>query len=89
MNTKERKGKSPSYGENSDSTEQQGSMLGEKAQALKETAQQWQRKAADTSRKAVEATDDYVKENRWATIGTVALVFVVLGFVLGLNRDRD
>jgi len=54
---------------------------------LKNTARQWQRRATETSRKAAEATDNYVHENAWTVIASVAVASLLLGFFLGRSRD--
>jgi ElaB/YqjD/DUF883 family membrane-anchored ribosome-binding protein len=54
---------------------------------LQETAQEWGRRATETSRKAAKATDDYVHENPWTAIASVAVASVLLGFLLGRSRD--
>ena len=59
----------------------------ESAKEWQQKAQEWQRRATDSARRAMEATDDYVHENPWPVIGSVALSCFVLGFVLGRSRD--
>jgi ElaB/YqjD/DUF883 family membrane-anchored ribosome-binding protein len=54
---------------------------------LTDTVRQWQRRATETSRKAAEATDDYVRENTWTVIASVAVATLLLGFFLGRSRD--
>jgi ElaB/YqjD/DUF883 family membrane-anchored ribosome-binding protein len=54
---------------------------------FKETAEEWRRCAAETSRKAAKATDHYVHENPWTVIASVAVASLLLGFLLGRSRD--
>jgi ElaB/YqjD/DUF883 family membrane-anchored ribosome-binding protein len=58
-----------------------------KMSGLKDSARQWQRRATETSRKAAEATDNYVHENAWTVIASVAVASLLLGFFLGRSRD--
>ena len=39
------------------------------------------------SKAAAQATDEYVHENPWPVIGSVALGFFALGFLLGRSRE--
>ena len=57
------------------------------AKNLQKTAQQWQKQAVKTSRRAAQATDEYVHDNPWTVITSVAIGCFALGFLLG--RDRD
>jgi ElaB/YqjD/DUF883 family membrane-anchored ribosome-binding protein len=59
----------------------------ETAKEWQQKAQEWQRRAADSARHAMEATDEYVHENPWPVIGSVALGCLALGFILGRRRD--
>ena len=59
----------------------------EKFSDIKETAQDWQRRATETSRKAARVADEYVHENSWTVIASVAVAAVALGFILGRSRD--
>jgi ElaB/YqjD/DUF883 family membrane-anchored ribosome-binding protein len=52
-----------------------------------DTVQQWQEQATETMRKAAKATDDYVRQNPWPSIGYAAIGCLVLGFILGRSRD--
>ena len=58
-----------------------------KVSDFKKTAQEWGRRATETSRKAAEATDLYVHENAWSVIASVAVTSLLLGFLLGRSRD--
>ena len=77
--------------DNPESFEQAGSQIKDKvkdkARALQETAQDWQRQATDATRKAARATDVYVHDNPWTIIASVAVGFLVLGILLGRSRD--
>ena len=55
----------------------------EAADSLRGKAQEWQRQATTTARNAAKATDDYVRDNPWETVGWVAAGVFVLGFLLG------
>ena len=70
-----------------DTMQDLSSKVQDKAKEFQKTAQQWQRKAVKTSQQAAKATDEYVHENPWAIIGSVALGCFLVGFVLGRSRD--
>jgi ElaB/YqjD/DUF883 family membrane-anchored ribosome-binding protein len=74
-----------------DSTRGEGQNFGSEVQSklseMKETCQEWQAKASDSARRAMDATDNYVRDNPWVVIGSVALGCLVLGFLLARNRD--
>jgi|SRR5258706_14840033 ElaB/YqjD/DUF883 family membrane-anchored ribosome-binding protein len=59
----------------------------DKAKDLQKTAQQWQRKAVKSSRQAAQATDEFVHENPWTVIASVAVGCFAIGFLLGRRRD--
>jgi ElaB/YqjD/DUF883 family membrane-anchored ribosome-binding protein len=59
----------------------------EKASDLQDAAQEWMQRANEACRKAARATDDYVHENPWGVIGSVALAGLLLGVILGRSRD--
>ena len=59
-----------------------------KVSGIKDTAQKWQRRATETSRKAAEATDNYVHENAWTVIASVAVASLLLGFFIGRSHDK-
>ena len=69
------------------SQDQESSTFTNRARALKDTAQQWQRQATDATRKAAKATDVYVQENPWSIIGSVAVGCFAIGLLLGRSRD--
>ena len=56
------------------------------ARAMKDAAQEWQRKATEAARNAGRLTDDYVHENPWPVLVSVASACFLLGFILG-RRD--
>jgi ElaB/YqjD/DUF883 family membrane-anchored ribosome-binding protein len=64
-----------------------GSKVQAKARQFQETAQEWQRRATESTRRAALAADEYVHDNPWPVIGSVALGFFALGFLLGRSRD--
>ena len=81
-----------------DTTQEQGQKIANKVQDTakewqetakewQQKAQEWQRRATDNARRAMEVTDDYVHENPWPVIGSVALSCLALGFILGRSRD--
>jgi len=57
------------------------------ADELQDKARRWQERATDGARKAAETASHYVEENPWKMIGTVALVALALGILLGRSRD--
>jgi ElaB/YqjD/DUF883 family membrane-anchored ribosome-binding protein len=54
-----------------------------------EQARNWQNRATDMAKTMGSATDRYVHENTWATVGIAALVGCVVGYLLASGRDRD
>jgi ElaB/YqjD/DUF883 family membrane-anchored ribosome-binding protein len=54
---------------------------------LTDKVQDLQKRAVDTVKNITEATDDYVRDNTWATIGCAALVGCIVGFILAGRRD--
>lgn len=59
----------------------------DKARDLQQSAKQWQQKAIDTSRRAAQATDEYVHENTWSALVTVGLSCLILGILIGRSGD--
>ena len=59
----------------------------DKAKEIQKTAQQWQRQAARTTKRAARATDEYVHDNAWTVVASVAIGFFTIGFLLGRSRD--
>jgi uncharacterized membrane protein len=47
----------------------------------------WQRKIKDAARRRAEVTDSYVRENAWTIMGSVAVVFFALGFIVARSQD--
>jgi ElaB/YqjD/DUF883 family membrane-anchored ribosome-binding protein len=70
-----------------DEGENIGSKVQAKARQIQEAAQEWQRRASEGTRRAAMVADEYVHENPWPVIGSVALGFFALGFLVGRNRD--
>ena len=71
----------------------------EKSSALRASAEQnlevarqrlreLQTSAAERSKLAAKAADEYVRENPWQSIGMVALLSALAGFVIGLLMNR-
>jgi ElaB/YqjD/DUF883 family membrane-anchored ribosome-binding protein len=60
--------------------------IAEKAQDLKEQAQEraqdWQETARHQVRKATSAANEYVQDNAWASIAIAAVVGCVAGFLM-------
>ena len=54
---------------------------------LQDRAQEWQDRAKETARRAAENANVYVRDNPWTIIGSVALVALALGILLGRSRD--
>lgn len=48
----------------------------------------WESTAAERYRHVADATDEYVHENAWKSIGLAALVGVLLGACLSAGNDR-
>lgn len=57
------------------------------ADRAKSAAGEWGEKAADKARDLGTATDSYVRENTWISLGVVAVVAGVIGFLLGSRQD--
>jgi len=49
--------------------------------------QDWQKRIGETAKTACSATDDYVRDNTWTSIGLAAVVGCIVGFLLGRSRD--
>ena len=71
----------------------------EKGSALRASAEQnldvarrrlqaLQEEAVERSRAAAKAADEYVHENPWQSIGVVAAIAALVGFVIGLLLNR-
>ena len=50
--------------------------------------QELQGEAVERSRAAAKATDEYVRENPWQSLGIVAALAALAGFVVGLLMNR-
>lgn len=61
----------------------------EKAQHLAETASERSRQALDRSKEALHTTDEWVHDNPWMTVGVIAAVGLVIGYLLGQGRRDD
>jgi ElaB/YqjD/DUF883 family membrane-anchored ribosome-binding protein len=62
------------------------SNLAQKAQTLKDTAQEWQRQATETASKAAKATDAYVRESPWRAVAWAAAACYLIGYIRGRSR---
>jgi len=60
--------------------------LEEKIHKLKPQLEELKDRAKDEAHKAKERVETQVKDNPWAAIGIVGLIFLVLGFLLGSRR---
>ena len=49
--------------------------------------QDLQKRATDTARQVGQATDEYVRENTWASVGVAALLGCIVGFLLASRSD--
>jgi ElaB/YqjD/DUF883 family membrane-anchored ribosome-binding protein len=56
--------------------------------AAKERLTQLQKDIAERSRAAAQATDEYVKDNPWQSVGAAAAIGAVAGFVAALLITR-
>lgn len=56
--------------------------------AARKRLQELQQGAVEKTRAAARATDEYVSEHPWESIGVVAGVAVVAGILIGLMLDR-
>ena len=56
--------------------------------AARERLKELQNEALERGRLAAKATDEYVHENPWQSIGIVAAVAALAGFVAGLMMNR-
>lgn len=57
-------------------------------QVARRRLQDLQDEALERSRAAAKATDEYVHENPWQSIGIVAVLAALAGFVIGLLLNR-
>src|SRR4051812_11299102 len=60
----------------------------EHLESARERLKELQDEALVRSRAAAKATDEYVHENPWQSIGIVAMVAALAGFVAGLMMNR-
>ena len=56
--------------------------------AARERLRELQGDAMERGRQAAKVTDEYVHENPWQSIGVVAAVAALVGFVAGLMMNR-
>jgi len=56
--------------------------------AAREHLKELQGDAIERGRAAAKATDEYVRENPWQSLGAVAVVAALAGFVIGLMMNR-
>ena len=56
--------------------------------AARERLKELQGDAVERGKAAARATDDYVHDNPWQSLGIAAAVAVLVGFVLGLLMNR-
>ncbi len=55
--------------------------------AMKDTMQDWQKRATETAQNVGRATDDYVRDNTWTTIAFAAVLGCLLGYLLANRGD--
>jgi ElaB/YqjD/DUF883 family membrane-anchored ribosome-binding protein len=60
-----------------------------KTSELTEKFQDWQERATEKARDLGTATDQYVRENTWASIGCAALIGCVIGYLLAGRSDHS
>ncbi len=63
--------------------------LEEKIEELKPQLEELKHRAGDEAKKAKNKVEEQVKENPWAAVGIVGLIFFVLGFLLAGRSRRD
>ena len=56
--------------------------------AARERLRELQGDAMERGRQAAKVTDEYVRENPWQSLGVVAAVAALVGFVAGLMMNR-
>ncbi len=61
--------------------------LQEMSSGLNDRFQAVQRRVSETARKVSPNEDEYVHENPWTTVAIVAAAGLLLGFLIGNNRD--
>jgi ElaB/YqjD/DUF883 family membrane-anchored ribosome-binding protein len=49
--------------------------------------QDWQKRVGESAKTVGQATDQYVRENTWTSLGFAAVLGCVLGFLLAKSRD--
>ena len=59
----------------------------DKVKNLQQTAKEWQNRAVEQSRRAAEVTDQYVHENPWGVLASVAIGFLIVGILIGRSSD--
>jgi ElaB/YqjD/DUF883 family membrane-anchored ribosome-binding protein len=59
----------------------------DKAREFSETAREWQERARESTRRAARLTDEYVHENAWSVLASVALGCLIIGILIGRNSD--
>jgi ElaB/YqjD/DUF883 family membrane-anchored ribosome-binding protein len=55
---------------------------------MTEKAQDFQRKATETARNVTQATDQYIRDNTWASIACAGLLGCIIGYLLS-GRGED
>ncbi len=59
----------------------------EAAENLQEQARNWRDRARDSALYAGRATDQYVRDNAWSSVGIAVIAGLLLGVLLGRIRD--
>jgi ElaB/YqjD/DUF883 family membrane-anchored ribosome-binding protein len=70
-----------------DKAEELQNQAQEKMRNIKETARDWSGKAKNTARNVGAAADLYVREYAWTTVAMVGVTALLVGFLLGRQRD--
>ena len=58
-----------------------------KAKELQQTAKEWQNRAVEGSRRAAQVTDEYVHDNPWGVLASVALGCLIIGILIGRSNE--
>jgi ElaB/YqjD/DUF883 family membrane-anchored ribosome-binding protein len=58
-----------------------------KTREVTEKLQDWQKQIKDKAATVGEATDEYVRENTWTSVGIAAAFGILVGYLLGARRE--
>lgn len=62
-------------------------MAAMKTSDLKDRIQDFQDRATEGARNAMQTTHEYVHENAWTSVACAAVLGCLIGFILGRSRD--